>query len=321
MPLIRKRRILAAETEATPGTAETLVAADAAIVVYNPIIQPNIDMERREGFNVGGEDLSGVSGQRAGTCTFQTDFWWDGTATEPFWATELLPACGWVLSTNTFSPYLEPPGSNVKTLTLAVDQIENGTCLRKSIYGAVGNFRMVFPAGRRAYIEWTFQGVWATPTDTGAVLSPTYPTDAPLKFSTGTVAFNSNNLCVEQAEINSGNTLTAKQCQDNAAGIDYFLITDRQTTITANPEGDLVANADHYGDFISHTEALLNIEIQGPAPVASTSTIDFNINKAQVQSISEADREGIVIDQITWQANKNGANDNQSMQIVFTPSA
>lgn len=316
MVLVRKRRILAVETEATPGTAETLVDADANITVYNPIIQPNIDVERREGFNISGEDLSGVSGQRTGTCTFSTDFWWDGTANEPFWATELLPACGWVLDTNTFSPYLEPPGTNVKTLTLAVDQIQSGTCVRKQLRGAVGNFRMVFPAGRRAFIEWTFQGVWETPTDTGSVLAPTYPTESPLKFSSGTVAYNSNDVCVSQVEINSGNTLSPKQCHDNAAGIDYYLITDRQTTIIADPEEALVASQDHYGDMINHTEALLNIELPGP----STSTIDFNANQAQIQSIQEADRDGIVIDQITWQANKNGANDNQSLQIVFTPA-
>lgn len=318
MPLLKKRRLLAAGIETTAGTAESLSDADSYFNVYDLMIQPNITVERREGQGAYAEDLSAVAGQRAGTATFRTDMWYDGTSTEPLWADVFLPACGWVKTTNTFNNRLEAPGSAVKTVT--IECYMDG--VYKRLYGAMGNFRIVLPTGRMGYIEWTFQGVFDTPSDAVLdLLTPVYPTDAPMRFASGTVSWNSVDMCVEQVEINSGNTLVAKECQDNEAGIDYFLITDRQITITANPEATLVATNPIYTQFMNNTEAALNIEIQGPAPVASTSTLDFNIDKAQIQNVQEADRNGIVIDQITWQANKNGTANGESLEMVFAPSA
>lgn len=309
MPLLRRIRTLAAKIESTAGTAESLTGSDGAFNIYNPIIQPNVELEQRErqgGFAM----LAAISGQRIGTATFQTDIEWDGTATEPAWADTFFPACGFVKSGGTYSATDEVPGSNVKTLTIGL--YENG--LYKQLHGCMGNFEVVLPTGRRGYINWTFQGVWTTPSDV-SIISPTYPTDEAYKYSSATTAFNSNNLCVEQITFNSGNVITAKQCADNDAGVDYFLVTSRQPTATASPEADLVANADHYGDLLSHTEAELTATLTGNTGDA----IEFEFKKAQVQSIAESEREGIQTDDITWQANYDGAGSVFNINFAVTP--
>lgn len=311
MPLLRRKRVFAAATESTAGTAESLDATDGVYNCYDLQIQPGIAMGQREG-QAGFGMLSAIPGMRVGTATFRTDIAWDGTATLPNWAEILLPACGWVKTSTTFNPTTEAPGSNVKTLTIGayIDGVF------KSIFGAMGNFQIICPTGRTAQIQWTFQGAWATPSDV-ALIAPTYPTVVPIRYASATTQFNSNNLCLENLTFNSGNTLTPKVCPDNAAGLDYFLATNRQPTATGNPESSLVATTPHYTDLLTPTEAELTTTLDG----ISTSTIELSMPKAQIQSISEADRDGLVVDNITWQGNKNGTTADQELQIIFTATA
>ena len=308
MPLLKRLRVLAAAIETTPGTAETLDAGDATYNVYNPIIQPSIEMGQRERQGSFGR-LTAIAGQRVGTATFMTDLEWDGTATEPAWADAFLPACGFVKSGGTYTATDEAPGTNVKTLTIGC--YVNG--VKKQLRGCMGNFRVVLPTGRNAMIEWTFQGVWDTPTDT-AILAPTYTTSNPVR-ATGAVAFGST-LCVSEMAFDAGNVLTPRECQGDIAGVNYFLVTDRQPIATADPESALVASADHYGDIINQT-------VQGLTYTISTAgtgndNIVFALPAAQVQNNQEGDRNGIVTDQITWQGNYHSSG---AMYITFTSNA
>lgn len=296
--LLRKLRVLAAAIEATAGTTETLDAGDAAFNVMNATIQNGITVEQRE--RQGGfAKLQAISGMRVGTATFQTDLQWDGSATEPAWADTFFPACGWVKSGEVYAPVAEPPGTNVKTLTIGV--YENG--LYKQLYGAMGDFQIVLPTGRRPYINWTFQGVWSNPSDV-AIISPTYPTDEVARFAAASTSFNSNSLCLEQLTFNAGNVLTAKECPGNVAGVDYFLVTDRSPTATGNPEAKLVASANHYGNLTAHTQASLTTSI----PLGGRNLI-ITMPAAQVQAAAEGDRNGIQIDDITWQGNYHSSGE------------
>ncbi len=107
MPLLKRKRVLAAKIETVIGTAETLAGADAAFNVYNPMIQAAIEMEPREGQGGFGY-LSSVPAGRIGTATFRTNLEWDGTATEPAWADTFFPACGWVKSGQVYTHAAKP---------------------------------------------------------------------------------------------------------------------------------------------------------------------------------------------------------------------
>ena len=311
MTLLRRTKILAAKIETTAGAAETLAASDATFNVFNANIQPGIQMAQRErqgSFAM----LQAIPGQYVGTATFQTDIEWDGSATEPAWAETFLPACGWVKSGGTYSPSIETPGTNVKTLTIGTYVTAgSGDALYKELRGCVGNFNIVCPTGQRAYIDWTFQGAWTGASDE-TQLSPTHTTAAITRYATATTQFNSNDLCVSQIAYNSGNVITAKECATTVAGIDYFLITSRQPTATADPESDLVANADHYGGLLAETQAELTTTMTCGT---GDDTLELEFKSAQIQNIQEGDRGGMVTDQLTFQANYNASTE---FNIIFT---
>ena len=303
MPLLQRKRVLAAKVETTIGTAESLTASEGVFNAYNVIAQANITAEEREGqgaFN----RLSSVTGMRTGTISFRTDLSYDGS-TVPTWASVLLPMCGWVNATGTFTPRTEAPGSNVKTGTIGV--FMDG--MLKRIAGAVGDFSIVFPSGRMAYIDWTFTGVWQAPTDT-AIIAPTYPTDPTLRAASMTTSWNATTLCFEQITVASNNEIVARECTTSAAGVTNYMIADRRPTITGNPETELVATQDRFGQWIGHTEGALSIAI--------SNAITISASKAQIINIQEGNRNRIVIDEIEWQCNKNGTTNDSELSIVFS---
>lgn len=308
MVMLKRKRVMAAKVETTIGTAESLTASEGAFNAYNLMIQPQIDVEQREAqasFNY----LPGVPGARRGVATFRTDLGWDGTTTMPTWASVLLPACGFVESSQVYTPRTEAPGSNVKTLTIGayVDGV------LKSIAGAVGDFQLVMPSGRMAYIDWTFTGVWQAPTDT-ALVAPTYPTASPIRFADATMTYDSVAQKVESATLNAGNQVIMREDPASVAGFVSGLITNRAPRVTANPEAVLVATQDRFGDWIAASEAALAFTLKGP----TDSTITISCPKAQINNNQEGDRGRMVIDDIEWMCNKNGATNDEEISITFS---
>ncbi len=308
MTLLKRKRVLAAKPETTPGTAEALTSAEAAFNCYDIVIQTETELEQREGQGSFGMRQS-VPGGYKGRLQFKHDASWDGTATEPSWADTFLPACGWVKNGQVFTPRSEAPGANVKTLTFGV--YVDG--VYKTLRGAVGTFRLNCSSGKSAFLEFDFMGIWSSPTDV-AIITPTYPTALPLRFASSTTTWNSVDLLVENLTLDSGNTMILRESSGTAAGFSAGLITNRIVTITGNPEAKTVATQDRYGKLLDMSEHALTWSLDGP----TNSVITINVPKAQIQSISEADRENMVIDDITWQANRDGSNVDQECSITFT---
>jgi hypothetical protein len=308
MTLLKRKRVLAAKIEATPGTAETLLAADASFNVYNLMAQQEIELETREaqgGFGM----LNSVVGGYKGRITFSCDFSWDGTATEPSWADTFLPACGWVKTGQVFTPRTEAPGANVKTITIAIYQ--DG--MRKILAGAAGTFQILCATGKTAVCNFDFQGIWQAPT-TVSILAPTYPTAKGLRYASSTTTWAGSALCVSNLTLDSGNTVILKECGSTVSGYDHALITNRVVTVSGDPEADATDSVTRYGQHIAMTEDVLTWSLDGPTNAVAV----FNAPKAQIITPTEADRNMIVTDEITWQCNRNGSNIDQEISLTFT---
>lgn len=321
--MLYKRSVLAAKIETTPGTDATLAAADGAMNVYNATLVPQIEMVDREAqgsFN----RLSSVPAGYKGQATFTTYFdGWDGTSTKPKWAEVFFPACGWVLDTNTYTPRSEAPGANVKTLTIGLYREGDLGARVAKLTGAVGTFVLNLNPGQPASIDWTFEGVWQGVVD-DTMIAPTLPTEKPLRFANGASSWNSVDLCFNAAQINAGNTLYIRECVANpsgqaAAGFHSGIITDRVPRISVSPESVLVASQDRYGKLLDMSEHSLAFSFEGLSGVTSPAEVAISIPAAQIASISDGDRNGVLVDQIEFAANRNGANNDQELSIEFTP--
>ena len=310
MTLLKRKRVLAAEIEITPGTATSLSATDAGFNVYDVMAQTETELEAREGQGAFGMDSSVVGGYK-GRVQFKLDASYDGLIV-PTWATTFLPACGWVNNSGVFTPRTEAPGANVKTITLGV-YIDG---VRKLLRGCVGTFRLACPSGKNGVFEFDFMGVWDGVTDQ-TILAPTYPTTKGLRFASSTTTWNSVALQVENMTLDSGNTMILREDSINVSGFLAGLVTNRVVKITGNPEAKTVATQDRYGKLLDMSEHALTFSLDGP----TNSSITIAAPKAQIISISEADRENMVVDEIEWGCNRNGSSVDQEASITFTASS
>lgn len=303
-----KRQVVGAKIEATAGTVESLSGTDAAMNVYAPKLTPNIQMEKREG--QGGFDyLAAVASARSGKFTCSTRVEWDGSATEPNWAETFFPACGYVKSGQVYSPTSNAPGSAAKTITIG-DYIDGQLYL---LYGCVGTFTINYVAGMPTTIDWEFEGVWGGKSDV-ALLTPTYPSDTCYRWANGAATWNSVALYASKATLKANNVFEVRRDASTESGFAHGIISDRYPTVDIDPESVLEATQTRHADWLASTERALALYCGG----VGNSLFKADALKAQIMSMTPANRNGIAVDEIQFACNKNGSTQDQCLQFTFT---
>jgi hypothetical protein len=310
MSLISRRSVFAAKTEGTIGTAETLTGAEGVFNAMEFDIQRNMAMTRREGQG-GFNSLKSVPEMMAGTATIKHNITYDGTNI-PTWASVLLPACGWVESGGVFSPISRGPGGAGLPKTITIGQYVDGKLRRLS--GCMGTFVITAPTGKVAEIAFTFQGKFFENETDQAIITPTYPTAAPLRFADGTLTWAAANICTSQITVDAGNTVILRECVENGnrTGIKSALVTNRAPIITGDPEAVLVATANRESQWVDMTTGVLAATLKG----TGNSTVVISAPAAQIEDKQKGDRNGMVTDDITWLCTE-GATADSELTITF----
>lgn len=319
-PLLTQRRVLAAAHEATIGTAESLSASEAAFNVFDAEINPSIDMSDRPAQG-SFSNLTSIPQDYGAEVSFAVEVHGSGTEEStggesvPEWAKNFLPACG--LTTDPTSPEFTlssaPPtgGSDqsaVRTLTIGV--YEDGVL--KTIKGAMGTATFNFTAGQLARVEFTFTGVWDGHKDE-ALVDPDYPTVQPPRWDQGSLTVGSWNPTVETLSVDLGNNVVLRQDATSDSGLISALITNREVTGSLNPEAELVADHDVYGDWKNVNTAALSLTI---GDTGDGNTMNIDAPAFQVTSVSEGDRNGIQTDDVSFAARRSSADDDE-LTITF----
>lgn len=308
MPLLRRRAVFAAKVEATVGTAESITATEGAYNARDFSIQPTVAVTRREGQG-GFNYIAGIPEGMMGTCNIVHDLSYDGT-TIPTWASVLLPACGWVDTSGTFSPVSQGPGSGgVKTITLA--HYKDGK--RSMLSGAMGTFKISCPTGKMAFITFTFTGKYSSNETDLTIIAPTYPTALPLRFSPGVLTWNSVDLCTSSVEVDAGNIVIMRECVDVAdrTGYKSAIVTNRAPVITADPESVLVATQDREAKWLTSVPEAFSMRIG-----VATASIVIAAPKAQLENKQQGNRSDMMSDDLIWLATAGSAVDTE-LTIAF----
>lgn len=315
-PLLKKLRVVAVRHEATVGTAQSLTAADAAMNVFNPVMQPTVTMHDRENPS-GFGSLASVPGQRYFTATFMTEVRGDGTGGVPFWASRLLPACGMVRTGNTFTVASGSPvggSSDTSVRALTIGSYENGRL--KLATGCMGAWKINFEASKHATIEWTFMGRYNDVVDAPILTGITRPTTKPIIFHGLDVTVGgSASSCLSTLSIESGNNVIVRPCASEIGGIESGLITNRKVTATLDPESKLIAEGNVFGDWLAGAESPFELRLED-----GDDSITFAGPKFQRTNIQDAERNGIDVDQTTGQFNIDEGDDEFSITFGTDPT-
>lgn len=299
-------RLLAAALETTTGVPVSLDATNATMKVFGPRMIPDDNQNDRELSASKGTEKS-EPGMKTATLTFRTEV--TGGATEPKWATVLLPACEWVKTSTT---YYASNGTDTATFAL----YEDG--LKKTLYGAKGTGIMHFPTGQIPYVDWTFTGKYADEAD-ASILAPTFETALAPAFQGGsnTVTLGSFQPHCSEVTIDMGNQVVYRETPNDphtdSTGVYAAAVPGRSPTATLDPEATAIATQDWGTIRAAKTESVLTINI---GTVAASNRVTIKSDRFQVRQRPGDERNGLLITRLSGQL--NGASN--CLYITFPDS-
>lgn len=311
MPLLTRKRLILLETETVYGTDPTPDGADAVLVRDLNITPQQSD--------VVGRDLVrpylGASEQLLANtrveCTFSVELAGSGTAgTAPRYGKALL-ACGMsqtvVAATSvTYAPVSSSFGSC--TIYYNIDGV-----LHK-VTGARGTFTINGAVGEIPTIDFTFTGIYNTPTDT-ALPAVTYGNQAtPLVFKNGnTTDFQllSYAGCLQSVSFDVGNSLVYRELVGCTKEV---LLTDRAATGSVTLEAVTMATKNYFTAALSDG-TLGNLLFQHGQTAGNI--IDFASTRVDIGDVSYSDQDGIHMLNIPYTCVPSTSG-NDEFSLVYT---
>jgi len=189
--------------------------------------------------------------------------------------------------------------ANVDINTLTLGSYEDG--VKKLIKGARGKGKLNFKTGEPCIINAEFMGVNAGVTDVDLLAIDYGTLPVPPVLLQAAFTSGDDSLRISELEIGFESTLAPVDDISDAAGLHSYRITDRQFVFSYDPESELVANRDFYGNWIANTESSLSMTLG----VNTGNKFEFYAPKSQIDKIEDDSREGIQINRITGVLNGN----------------
>lgn len=292
-----KKGLLLAKIEGTYGTDPTPVASANVIAVAGGEVNWSPNFERLSRMILDGT-TSKVSGfnvqptvQLSFTCELRGNYTdgtggsdiTKGTSAKAIELSPLLRACDLAETytaegvTNDRSGYVtykpttpDNEGSSVTFYFYHAGRLHKVT-------GAKGNCRLILEAGKVAKIEFTFSGLWNTPTDASIPGSITWLDTKPPLFrsSSGTIA--SWSAVFRTLTIDLGNNVVRRDDANATNGVRGFVITGRNPKLSIDVESVVEATHPIFGDLYASTSRTI------AATLGSQSG-----NKVQVTAVGES---------------------------------
>jgi hypothetical protein len=318
--ILKRKAQVAVNLESTEGTAIALGAADAAFYVYEASFEPDIQITERNPLRSTLTNLAHFSGRRSGRITFKTELVGSGTAGTAPAIGEALKACGMKhINTPGTSDAYKPTsvftaGGNGSSATVGL--FIDG--LRYAIFGARGTVKLSYTAGEPAYAEFDFLGVISSTTavdDVALLTGITYPAATPPIFLNATVTKESSDLVAENFSIDLGNELALRPDVTSENGYLSTKIVGRTPTGSCDPELNLVADRDDYGDLFDATGFDAVCEIGSTA--GNTITVTNASNGAILSNVSLSDRNGIMVAGLDFALTSTSASGDDELVLTF----
>ena len=300
MPMIRRRRQVALKIESVEGTAETLAAADATMLVWDPKVDLDTPHFDREPARASMSNHAGVSGTRSGTITFRVEVRGSGTATTaPSWESALR-CCGTVGTTTTKIDY-NPISASIPSCTIGL--YADGK--RYLFAGCRGNVRLVGTVGEPVMFEFSFKGKLTSHADAALLGSITYETTVPPPLLNAAFSIQGLSAKVSKFEIDIGNELTLRTDISDVTGFASCLITKRKPTIKIDPEVETDAVHDFLDKLFTDVTGTLTMTIGSTAG----NKIVVTAPAVQYSEADDGEREGNDIYDLTAMLTLSSADD------------
>jgi len=294
MTMLSRVGVVRAKLEAEAGTA---VVPDAECRVYDPTMEADDTAIDRPAEWPSAGTIASVPGAQTGTFSGRFELCGTGAAALDPCLVILLQICGSDLNAAVYAPASAIADQSTATLHFW----EQGK--RKGLSGAHGSCKFTADAGGIIYVEVELQGNWIAPVDEA---QPAHTANATLPMMAKNCTFTTQTFAAKVSSFtwDWGVQVAARQDIAAATGVLHFCGTGRKPTFTCDPEAGLVATHDWDGIRLASTEGALSLVMTD-----GTLTLTLAVDQCQYRTISDGDREGLRIHNVTAQLNVTDAGD------------
>ena len=208
-----------------------------------------------------------------------------GLTLTPTWTGELKAGMSWVVWLMPPGIGLSPISDNFESITLVMHK--DG--VKHVMPGAFGTFEITAQAGNFATVKWTFTGTYVPPTDE-ANPSPRYERTLPSQVELARLRVSTFNAVVEKFTFNQQNDIQIRPDVSSSDGYIGTRITARKPEGGIDPEADLVANNDFWGQMAAATRMPFQMRVGHQAG----NTIWVIAPNTQYTGLTYTDRNGIL---------------------------
>lgn len=182
------------------------------------------------------------------------------------------------------------------------------------IVGCKGTVKASLQGGQFGLLSFSFDGLYQSVTDAGLPSNPSWLNTKPPIFVNSGSTVDSFTPVFQKIEIDLGAKTTKREDANSSAGVAGFLITDRLSKCTIDPESVAEATSPIWGDLANSTPRTIT---------AAIGTQTGNKFQAALKCLSEAvaygDRGGIRTQQINYSVERVNLSDvpGSELQLKF----
>lgn len=320
-PLYRKRQ-LAAKVESTAGTAESLAAADAGILVEDVRFKPTFEEQARNPLRDSLSRYTSVPGARTATVTFRAEVAGSGTVTTAPAMGKYLRACGFTETVGTAGVEyaLTSTDSSIPTLTMGL--YNDNT--RWLLYGARGNVSFEGNANQIVYANFTFTGIYSEFEALASLTGITYQSTVPPIFRGASCTFNFGSAystgVFSRWTLDMGNNVVLRANANASSGLSYARIIERDPGGTFDL--DIPSpTMDTAPDVTPNLMTMWTTPTTGSLSMVVGSTAGNRLSIAapalQVVDMTDADRDGVSVHDFTYKMRLSALDDDELVLTFY----
>jgi hypothetical protein len=209
-----------------------------------------------------------------------------GLTITPTWTGSLIAGQAWTVWLMPAGLSLDPISDNLQSITLVMHK--DG--VMHQMPGAYGTFDVTAQSGNYATIKWTFTGNFIEAVDDPNP-SPVFERQLPSQVELARLDVGNFPAVVEKFTFNQMNDVQIRADITAADGYIGTRIVSRKPEGGINPEADLVANNDFWGQLAAATGVPFQMRV-GHTP---GNTVWFLAPNSQYSGLTYADRNGILV--------------------------
>ena len=310
MAQLTRKRVILIEAESSYGTDPTPAATDVVLVTDLSITPQSSDVVNRDVVRPYLGSSQQLLANTRVECTFSVEFCGSGSAGTAPRDGSALKACGLseTVASGTSVTY-EPISANFSSVTIHY----NVDGVRHIVTGCRGNVALSAEVGAIPTLDFTFTGIYNSPTDT-ALPSVTYGNQAtPLIFKNGnTTSFQLLSFAgaLQSLNFDIGNSIIYREL---VGGTKEVLLTDRAANGSVTIEAPTLAQKDYFSAALSDT-ALGNLTVTHGT--AAGNICRLTSTKVDIGDVSYGEMDGVTMLEIPYTLVPSSAND--ELSIVYT---